>query len=92
MEYPMKSKISTKTNQRFVMYIPNNLREEIESWVKKTGITMAEFGREAFKSYLIDRRREERNAQLAETCRIFENNNDRIFKEWAVIENENWPA
>ncbi|MFQ5752309.1 MAG: hypothetical protein ACE5HI_09960 [bacterium] len=88
----MKSKISTKTNQRFVMYIPNNLREEIESWVKKTGITMAEFGREAFKSYLSDRRREERNAQLAETCRIFENNNDRIFKEWAVIENENWPA
>jgi hypothetical protein len=74
------------------MYIPNNLREEIEVWVNKMGITMAEFGRDAFESYLSDKRREERNLQLAETCKIFEDGNEELLKEWAVVENENWPA
>lgn len=74
------------------MYIPNNLREEIENWVNKMGITLADFGRNAFESYLKDIRREERNAQLAETCRIFGNSNDTIYSEWALADQENWAA
>ena len=81
-----------KASQRFVMYIPNALREEIEDWVGKMGMTLAEFGREAFESYLNSKRREERNAQLVETCRLFENKSKRILKEWASTEIENWPA
>ncbi len=88
----MRGKVYAKSRQRFVMYIPNNLREEIEVWVNKMGITMAEFGRDAFESYLSDKRREERNEQLAETCKIFEDGNELLLKDWAVVENENWPA
>ncbi|HEX9654379.1 MAG TPA: hypothetical protein VGA99_11760 [bacterium] len=88
----MGSRAYAKSRQRFVMYIPNNLREEIEVWVDKMGITMAEFGRDAFESYLSDKRREERKEQLAETCRLFEDGNEQILKEWAVVEDETWPA
>ncbi|NIR53181.1 hypothetical protein GWO43_31455 [candidate division KSB1 bacterium] len=88
----MSRKPNSKSSQRFVMYIPNNLREEIENWVDKMGITLAEFGREAFESYLKDIRREERNAKLAETCRIFEESNSSTYQEWQEMEDENWPA
>jgi metal-responsive CopG/Arc/MetJ family transcriptional regulator len=88
----MRRKAYAKSNQRFVMYIPNNLREEIENWTNKMGITLAEFGRDAFESYLSDRRREERDEELAETCRVFEDFNAQIVKDWSVTENENWPA
>ncbi len=88
----MRPRVYAKSRQRFVMYIPNYLREEIEVWVNKKGITMAEFGRDAFESYLNDRRREERTQQLAETCRLFEDSNEQILKEWTVVENETWPV
>ncbi|MFQ5863897.1 MAG: hypothetical protein ACE5IW_01555 [bacterium] len=88
----MKPRPYSKTSQRFVMYIPNALREEIETWVNKRGITFAEFGREAFKSYLQNQRREERRAQLVETCLIFENNNSKFLNDWSVTDNENWPV
>jgi len=55
-------------------------------------ITFAEFGREAFELYLHKKRKEEKNAQLAETCRIFESKNKSILNKWAGIEVENWPA
>lgn len=74
------------------MYIPNSLREEIENWVGKTGTTLAEFGRQAFESYLENNRREERKTQLAETCRLFENQNNHIVHDWAGAESEKWPA
>ena len=67
----MSSRSAVKPNHRFVMYIPNSLRNEIEDWVNKMGITFAEFGREAFELYLHKKRKEEKNAQLAETCRLF---------------------
>jgi hypothetical protein len=41
---------------------------------------------------LSDRRREERDEELAETCRVFEDFNAQIVKDWSVTENENWPA
>lgn len=88
----MRSRVYPKSRQRFVMYIPNNLREEIEVWVDKMGITMAEFGRDAFESYLSDKRREERNEELAETCKIFEDLNEELLNEWEEVETENWPV
>ncbi len=88
----MRRKEYIKANQRFVMYIPNNLREEIERWVNKNGITLAEFGREAFQTYLSEKRREERNAQLAETCRLFNGNNEYVLNDWAGLENNTWPS
>ena len=87
----MRPRIYTKTSQRFVMYIPNNLRAEIDHWVDKRGMTLAEFGREAFETYLKNKIREEKEAQLAETCRIFESKNKDLIKDWAVLENQAWP-
>jgi metal-responsive CopG/Arc/MetJ family transcriptional regulator len=81
----------TKSSQRFVMYIPNNLREEIDDLVDKRGITLAEFGRDAFETYLNSIKEEERKAQLAETCRLFEAQNDDLSNLWAGEENGNWP-
>ena len=88
----MPSTPNTKANQRFVMYISDKLRKEIAKWVKKQGITMAQFGREAFETHLRNKRREERHAQLAETCRLIELINSNNIEEWRSIETENWPA
>lgn len=88
----MSRRTAVKPNHRFVMYIPSALRKEIEDWVNKMGITFAEFGREAFELYLHKKRKEEKNAQLAETCRMFESKNKSILDKWAGIEAENWPA
>ena len=88
----MSRRTAVKPNHRFVLYIPNTLRKEIEDWVNKMGITFAEFGREAFELYLHKKRKEEKNAQLAETCRIFESKNKSILNKWAGVEAENWPA
>ncbi len=88
----MSRRSAVKPNHRFVLYIPNSLRKEIENWVNKMGITFAEFGREAFELYLSEKRKEERDAQLAETCRLFERNNNSVLNEWAGVEAETWPA
>ena len=88
----MSRRTAVKPNHRFVMYIPNSLRNEIEDWVNKMGITFAEFGREAFELYLHKKRKEEKNAQLAETCRMFESKNKSTLNKWAGIEAENWLA
>ncbi|MCH7678185.1 hypothetical protein IID10_02335 [candidate division KSB1 bacterium] len=88
----MSRRTAVKPNHRFVLYIPSALRKEIEDWVNKMGITFAEFGREAFELYLHKKRKEEKNAQLAETCRMFESKNKSILDKWAGIEAENWPA
>ena len=88
----MSRRAAVKPNHRFVLYIPNALRLEIEDRVNKMGITFAEFGRDAFELYLAKKRKEEKNAQLAETCRLFRNNNNRVLEDWARVEAENWPA
>jgi len=87
----MSRRSAVKPNQRFVLYIPNSLRNEIENWVNKMGITFAEFGRDAFELYLNKKRKEERDAQLAETCRLFERKNNSVLNEWAGVEAETWP-
>ncbi len=87
----MNNRMYTKSSQRFVMYIPNNLREEIDDLVDKRGITLAEFGRDAFENYLNSIRQEEKRAQLAETCRIFGPDNQNIANLWTGVENGNWP-
>ncbi len=68
-------------DQRFVLYVPNALRKEIEDWVNKMGITFAEFGREAFELYLSSKRKEERNTQLTETCKLFESKNNNVSND-----------
>ncbi len=86
------SRTAVKPSQRFVLYIPNTLRKEIDDWVNKMGITFAEFGRDAFELYLSNKRKEERNSQLAETCRLFESKNNSDLNDWAGVEAETWPA
>ncbi len=88
----MSRRPSLKSSQRFVMYIPNRLRQEIEGWVTKKGITLAEFGRDAFEAYLRDIKRKERDAQLAETCRLFDRQNNSVYQDWAPVEAQNWPV
>ncbi len=88
----MSRRTAIKPNHRFVLHIPNSLRKEIEDWVNKMGITFAEFGRDAFESYLRNKRKEERDAQLAETCRLFERKSNSVLNEWAGVEAETWPA
>lgn len=87
----MARKSNHKVRQRFVMYIPTDLRQEIEYWVKKQGITLAEFGREAFVSFLEKKRREERHAQLAKTCQLLSGDDEQIAAKWWMAESETWP-
>ncbi len=86
------SRTAVKPSQRFVLYVPITLRKEIDDWVNKMGITFAEFGRDAFELYLSNKRKEERDVQLAETCQLFESKNNRVLNDWAGVEAENWPA
>ena len=88
----MPRRTAVKPNHRFVLYIPNTLHKEIEGWVNKMGISFAEFGRDAFELYLSNKRKEERDAQLAETCQLFESKNNIVLNDWAGVEAENWPA
>ncbi|MFQ5677694.1 MAG: hypothetical protein ACE5G1_17530 [bacterium] len=80
----MPRKAIIKTNHRFVMYIPDMLRKEVERWTNKMGMTFAEFGREAFELYLEKKRKEEREAQLAETCRLFKSQNTTLLNDWGI--------
>jgi len=41
---------------------------------------------------LSKKRKEERDAQLAETCRLFERKSNSVLNEWAGVEAETWPA
>ena len=84
------SRVQPKANQRFVLYIPSTLRSEIECWVDKMNMTYAEFGREAFEHYISDKKREERRRELAETCRLFEQNGNAVFADWAPADMESW--
>lgn len=87
----MERTITTKANQRFVLYISHELRQRIEQWVTTNGITMADFGREAFKSYLENKRKEERMLQLAETCKLFKQQQNRVNQEWKATDFDSWP-
>ncbi len=88
----MSRRTAVKPDHRFVLYIPNALRKEIEDWVNKTGITFAEFGRDAFELYLSNKRKEERNTELAETCQLFTSEDNSVLNDWAEVEAENWPG
>lgn len=57
--------------QRFVFYISDDMRRQIEALVDKHGMTMARFGREALQSYLELKRIEKRKTELLETCKTF---------------------
>ncbi|RMD67237.1 hypothetical protein D6833_00490 [Candidatus Parcubacteria bacterium] len=83
-------KSQNRGSKRFVMYIPNTLRDEIEACVNETGMTLAEFGREAFATYLCDLRRKKRDAQLAETCRLLDGSNQLVLRNWTKTESEMW--
>jgi hypothetical protein len=87
----MRKLAQRKASHRFVMYISNQLREQVEELVKQNGLTLAAFGRRAFESYLSQLQMEERNRQLAQTCRIFEQRNQQIFNRWAEVD-KSWPA
>ena len=88
----MSVRINTKANKRFVMYIPGELRDEIEAWVGRKGSSLAEFGRAAFEFYLCVKKKEERNQQLAETCRIFDTDTESATDPWHTTEREAWPS
>jgi len=81
------SKLQEKNSQRFVMYVPRELRREIQLWAAKKNMTMAEFGRAAFETYLNGKKRQERNEQLMETCRMFESTNQHLSTDWVPAEN-----
>ena len=87
----MKKMQHTKTSQRFVMYISTHLRKEIEDRVRQSGLTLAAFGREAFETYLGQLKKEETDRQLTQTCLIYQQTNQKVFKAWAEIDQTNWP-
>ena len=87
----MAVKMSHKANKRIVMYVPNELCYEIKSWVGENYTTLSDFGREAFRYYLEERRREEVQQQLVESCAHFNQINDQINAEWAKADGEYWP-
>jgi len=88
----MSRRTAVNPDHRFVLYVSNALRKEIEDWVNEMGITFTEFGREAFELYLSKKRKEEINTQLAETCQLFESKNNSVLNDWAGVEAENWPV
>ena len=88
----MKKIQRTKASQRFVMYISTHLRKEIEARVRQSGVTLAAFGRQAFETYLGRLKTEEIDRQLAQTCLIFQQTNQKVFKAWAEVDQANWPS
>lgn len=66
----MSHKMVTKSGRRLVVYISDDLRQEINGWVDNEGISLADFTRDALESYLREKQREKRNAELKETCQL----------------------
>jgi hypothetical protein len=91
-ECSMSVKTQLRSDQRFVLYISNTLRTEIEHWVEREDMSLAEFGREAFEYYLTNKKKEERDRQLAETCKLFKRTNSRVMIDWGRAEGENWAS
>lgn len=88
----MSQKLITKNGKRFVLYISNELRNEITDVVNKDGTTLADFAREAFELYLKNRKQEEKNQELAEACALFSvYNANHVQNGWRVAEHEGWP-
>lgn len=62
-----------KPSKRYVFYITEELRREIQQQAEREGMTFARFGRLALESYLQLKKQESRRAQLSETCKKFVN-------------------
>ncbi|MFQ5628153.1 MAG: hypothetical protein ACE5I1_05275 [bacterium] len=69
----MSRKMVTKSGRRLVVYISEDLREEITGWIDSEGISMADFTRDALDAYLREKKREKRNTELKETCQLISN-------------------
>lgn len=80
----MSHKNITKNGRRFVLYISDELREEIKGWVKKEGTSLADFTRDALLHYLRQKRHEERKAELEKTCQL--------LADWNERSNNGWPT
>ena len=87
----MAENLNKKSNRRFVLHISSELRQQIEEWVNRNGVTMAYFGRVAFRKFLEDKKRERRQVQLLETCKRFEKRNTGLMDEWSETDFEKWP-
>lgn len=87
----MIEKAVPKPNKRIVMYVPNELCNEIKSWVGENFTTLSDFGREAFRFYLGERKKEQSREQLAESCQMLNKHNRQISHDWARIDTEFWP-
>ncbi|RMF65318.1 MAG: hypothetical protein D6743_08165 [Calditrichaeota bacterium] len=87
----MAVKVHPKTNKRIVMYVPSDLCYEIKNWVGENFTTLSDFGREAFRYYLKERRKEQVQQQLVESCIQFNSLNGQINEEWQEADGENWP-
>lgn len=88
----MSQKLVTKNGRRFVLYISNELREEITDCVNQDGTTLADFARDAFEQYLKNRRQEERKKQLAESCLLLREFDSQGQTNWTGYESDGWPV
>ncbi|KAA3658599.1 MAG: hypothetical protein DWQ10_10875 [Calditrichaeota bacterium] len=86
----MSQKLVTKNGKRFVLYISQELRNEITDCVNRDGTTLADFARDAFESYLCNRRQEERRRQLEESCMMFKNFDGQRLQAWGKTESDGW--
>ena len=66
----MSRKLVTKSEHRLVVYISADLRKEINGWLESEDVSLADFTRDALEMYLRKKQREQRAAELRETCQL----------------------
>ena len=85
------STIKTATvHNRVNIPISPETRSQMEELASRKGVSLAELGRQALESYLVEARRQQRLQRLCETAVKYADIIEGVAEEWQVTEVEGW--
>ena len=71
--------------------VSTETRSQMEEIASRKGISLAELGRQALESYLVEARRQQRRQRLCETATKHADIIEGVAEEWQATEVEGWP-
>ncbi|MDP8240718.1 MAG: CopG family transcriptional regulator [Candidatus Hatepunaea meridiana] len=66
-------------------------RSQMDEIASHRGVSLAELGRQALESYLVEARRQQRLQHLCETATKHADIIEGVAEEWQITEVEGWP-
>jgi metal-responsive CopG/Arc/MetJ family transcriptional regulator len=78
----------TKDGHRVNMYFPAELYTDMKSWVSLHQTNITELCREAIRHYLQRKRKEMKQNELVETCRMLSVDHMQNINQWTGLDEE----